>query len=410
MPQNHKALYLINELRKYSDTAVGTTRLSYSDNFLAARDFLRDFMKSAGMTVHVDALGNLIGTYEGLEPELPAVWSGSHLDSVPSGGAYDGVLGIVLPLACIAAWHEQGYRPRHSVSIIAFVEEEGTLFSMPCIASQVLCGEFADKKAAELLDSKTGQTLNDYLLQAGLNTEPFTQARLDLTRIKCFLEAHIEQGEELDLAGLGVGIVSSIVGIDRYELRITGQANHAGTTRMSSRRDAMVAAAYLTLRMNEAALASQGEFVATVGRITLSPNAVNVVPGAATVYVETRAANEQILNEAKSVLYKTLEAIKKLYAVECQIVAVNKIAPVQLNKMIMDVFAEAAEEIGLAYKVLPSWAGHDAKVFAEYVPTGMLFVPSVLGISHAPEEYTADKDINSAYAVLDKALRSLADE
>lgn len=404
----NKTLEIINRLAEFGKTETGTTRLSYSEEFIAAQHYLREVMLSCGMQVQLDDFGTLIGTYKGLDSTLPAVWSGSHLDTVPSGGNYDGVLGIAMPLACMLYWREVGFVPKCDVKVIAMPEEEGTLFKPGCMASAVICGELQERQEDSIFDPD-GNSLESYLIKAGLNTNPFRTAVQDLSKIKCFLEAHIEQGEELELAGMSVGVVDSIVGIDRYEFRLCGVANHAGTTRMGSRKDAFVGAAFVASSLYEKASDSNGRFVATIGRVNLFPNAVNVIPGEANISIETRAANFDILNEAKQAVYATLDEMQSLYGVKYELIALNKIAPVQLNPQIIELLSANSTKLNLKYKTLPSWAGHDAKVFAEYVPTGMVFAQSAKGISHSPDEFTAAADIDNTFAVFEATLKDLTE-
>lgn len=403
------ALDIINSLRQYGGTPQGTTRLSYTKEFVAARDFLQVFMQEINMSTEVDSMGNLIGTYKGKKSNS-AVWTGSHLDTVPLGGNYDGVVGIALPLACMYAWHQEGFVPEHDVKVIAMVEEEGTMFSMPCIASQVLCGEFVDRQEQDLRDNKTGKTLLDHLRACGLQGNPFQDAVLDMSRVRCFLEPHIEQGEDLELTNTELGIVTSIVGIDRYEFKLTGKSNHAGTTRMLSRQDALVAASYLTLKVHEAARAANGEFVATVGRMEITPNAVNVIPGEVIVYVEARAGDLEKLSEVKKMIHSILTQMQEIYNVDYEQIRLNRIAPVHLNKDIICDLQQACKDKGVSCKLMPSWAGHDAKAFAEHVPTAMLFLPSVKGVSHSVHEYTHPKDIDNAFDVFDVVLRKISNK
>lgn len=403
----NKVLEIINALAEFGKTETGTTRLSYSEEFIQAQNYLREFMMSCDMQVQIDDYGNLIGTYKGLDSSLPAVWSGSHLDTVPSGGNYDGVLGIAMPLACISHWYSSGYRPQCDVKVVAMAEEEGTLFNC-CMGSQVMCGEMRSCRETDIKDAH-GRTLENYLQSAGLSGSAFETAVQDLSQIKCFLEAHIEQGEELDIAGLSTGVVNSIVGIDRYEFELTGVANHAGTTRMASRKDVLVGAAFVAERLYEQALASQGSFVATIGKVNLFPNAVNVIPGEARIHIETRAANYDILADAKTIVYDLLEKMQDKYGVTYKLVAINRIAPVQLNAQIIQLLSSSAQSLGVEHQVLPSWAGHDAKVFAEYVPTGMVFARSVKGISHSPDEFTAAEDIDNTFKVFEATLKKLTE-
>ena len=406
---DNKAIDLLNKLEQFGGSPQGVTRLTYSDTYQKAQEFLRSYMLECNMTVETDAMGNLIGTYKGSSPQLPAVLTGSHLDTVPNGGKFDGALGIAVALACVKEWYEQGYIPKHSLKVIAMAEEEGTLFNIGCMGSRVICGEFADLDEEQILDAH-GKSFKEYLTDMGLSGKAFSDGIRDMDKIKCFLEVHIEQGEELDRQAVNIGIVNSIVGIDRREFVIKGQANHAGTTRMASRKDPLAAAGYFMQRIYDRALAADGDFVATVGKIEAYPNAVNVIAGEVVLHVETRAGNQTLLDIAEQAIYEIMQEMCTKYNVNYTLKAENKIQPIELSTDIIDIFRDNCAKLGLSSCIMPSWAGHDAKVLAEKVPTGMLFAPSVAGISHSPFEHTKDQDIKNVTAVLKATLTSLCNE
>lgn len=398
---------ILEKLKSFGGTEAGTTRLSYSPEFLQARDFLAAYMQACGMNTEIDLMGNLIGSYLGTKPELPVVLTGSHLDTVPNGGNYDGALGIAMPLACIKKWATEKFRPERTVKVIAMVEEEGTLFNIGCMSSRTLIGEFQNLSEANIMDSE-GRSFESYLQGAGLAGRVFKEAVWDMSVVKCFIETHIEQGEELISQGLSVGLVETIVGIDRREIVLQGQANHAGTTKMQGRRDALLGAAEVISKVNLLAKASAGEFVATVGKLDIFPNAVNVIAGQVKVHIETRAASQIILEQAYQEIIKILDAVSASCDLTYKIVAEHKIAPIELSPEITAVFQDVCEKQKISFRRLPSWAGHDAKVLAEKVPTGLLFLPSVAGISHSPLEFTREIDIAKGLTVLEQTLKNLS--
>lgn len=406
---DNKAVEILNKLEKFGGSPQGVTRLTYSEAYKKAQDFLREYMLECNMSVEVDAMGNLIGTYQGSNPELPAVLTGSHLDTVPNGGKFDGALGIATALACVKDWYEQGYTLKHSLKVIAMAEEEGTLFNIGCMGSRVICGEFLELGEDKVLDAR-GKSFKEYLADMGLDGNAFSRGVWDTDKLKCFLEVHIEQGEELDRQAINIGIVNSIVGIDRREFVIKGQANHAGTTRMASRKDPLAAVGYFMQRMYDRALAAAGDFVATVGKIEAYPNAVNVIAGEVIIHVETRAGNQPLLYVAEQAIYEIMQEMCTKYNVSYTLKAENKIQPIELSAEIIDIFKDNCTKLGLSSCVMPSWAGHDAKVLAEKVPTGMLFAPSVAGISHSPFEHTNDQDIKNVTAVLKATLARLCND
>lgn len=393
----------------------GTTRLSWSKEFLDAQQFLRRYATEAGLSCETDGWGNLLMTVPGTEA-LPPVYTGSHLDSVPHGGSYDGALGITVPLAIAKTWQQEGYRPRRPLTIIAFAEEEGTRFGRPCLGSQSLIG-LLHKEEAETWKTAEGESLPELLHRAGLQGDPF---QAHLPEGKCFLELHIEQGRALEDAGLPLGVVSAIVGIRHYQFTWEGVTNHAGTTAMKDRHDALVAAAAMVGKIYEYAKASstpealKGQpdwaIVATVGQIKAEPGAANVVPGKAEHSLEIRCSTEQGLDRAIAFYRRAAEDIAKEYGVTCQIRQLDQIPPVPMAPELMEKFEETAKELQVPYQIQPSWAGHDAMILSHKLPTAMLFVPSQKGISHSPEEYTPAKEIGQAAQVLKRVLKGLTGE
>lgn len=390
----------------------GTTRLSWSRPFLEAQDFLQKYAKGAGLHCDRDSWGNLLMTVPGTEG-LPPVYTGSHLDSVPHGGKYDGALGITVPLAIAKAWQQEGYRPRRSLTIIAFAEEEGTRFGRPCLGSQSLLGQLR-REEAENWRTAEGESLAELLQQAGLQGDPFADR---LPEGKCFLELHIEQGRALEDAGLPLGIVSAIVGIRHYQFTWEGVTNHAGTTAMKDRHDALVAAAAMVEKIytyakgssTPEALQNLSDYaiVGTVGQISVQPGAANVVPGRAEHSLEIRCSTEKGLDKAIDFYQTAAEEIARRYGVTCQIRRLDRIPPVPMAPALMQQLEEAAGALQVPYQLQPSWAGHDAMILSHRLPTAMLFVPSKKGISHAPEEYTPADQIGQAATVLKRVLEGL---
>lgn len=407
----------------------GVTRLSYSSAYRQGIELVRSWMAEAGLRTRLDGVGNLIGRLDGaggvgempagearngarrdadqVEPSLPVVMTGSHMDTVPCGGVLDGALGIVAAIECVQAWREEGWRPCLPVEVVAFVEEEGTRFGIGCMGSRAMMGDPAVADAEALRDA-TGRTLAAHLREWGLDPGSTGDARRDPKGIRCFLELHIEQGEELELTGSPVALVTRIVGIDRYRVRVRGRASHAGATRMDRRSDALVAAARVIDWVYERALAQQDVCVATVGRVNVSPGATNVVPGEADFVVEVRSPEARVLEDFRADLQARLQEVAGGCRVRCQVEWEHRTAPVSLDGRVLKVLREVAEELAVGYCEMPSWAGHDAKVFAPLVPTGMIFVPCRGGISHAPEEDTYWDRAALGVELLCRTLRRLA--
>lgn len=383
----------------------GTTRLSWSKPFLEAQKYLRHYAEDAGLQCQRDGWGNLLMTVPSKE-DLPPVYTGSHLDTVPHGGKFDGALGITVPLAIAAAWHQAGFRPRRPLTIIAFAEEEGTRFGTPCMGSQAMAGKLQEKNPDSFVTAE-GHTLRQLLQEAGLEGDPFTP---HLLPGKCFLELHIEQGRSLEDAKLPLGIVSAIVGIRHFMITVQGKANHAGTTAMKDRQDALAAAAAEITEIYQKALSSNGQYVATVGHIRVSPDAGNVIPGEAEFSLEIRAEEDSTMDQAVSAYKDFSQNLEKQFGVHFRWNQLDQIPPLPMNRKIMELFKEYAIKEGISFQIQPSWAGHDAMILGHELPTAMLFVPSKNGISHSPEEFTSAEDIGQAAEVLEKVLTHLTRE
>ena len=384
----------------------GLTRLSYSPEFQAAQTMLAEFMKNIGMTVAIDAVGNLIGTYPGRDNSLKPICSGSHLDSVPNGGMFDGALGIVTALECLRGWHEEGWQPLRPVKVIAFVEEEGSRFGSVCFGSRAMAGELHGTDPGSFRNSE-GRTLPEFLADCHLDNDPFNK-ETSLQNNAAFVELHIEQGAALTESGCSVGIVKAIAGIKRLNVVIKGKANHSGSTAMHRRQDALVAASSLVAFVYDNALASHGNYVATVGKLNVLPNAENVIPGEVQLTIEMRSADTTVLEAAKEKIMRQYLQISTDYKVTIETVSEYNVAPMPMDKELIQTITEASDSLGIDYRLLPSWAGHDAMIIGRYIPTAMIFVPSINGISHSPLELSEWPAIEKATKVLDNTLKTLA--
>lgn len=398
----------IEKLDQIGKTASGgTSRLSYSQAWSEGVAFASGLMTEAGMTVERDPIGNIIGTYQGIEPTLPYLLVGSHLDTVPEGGSLDGALGVIGAIACIRSWYQAGYRPMRTVKVIATVEEEGTRFGLGCMGTRYIAGELTAEKLLALAD-KEGKTLESYLAD---NTMDFAQLANGLIQPKdvfAFLELHVEQGYELDLSGQPCAIVTDIVGIDRHWITLEGHANHAGTTRMDRRRDALVAASMLVEEMYQAATASQGLYVATVGAFNVLPGATNVIPGQVELTIETRAAKDATLEAVHKEIELLLAKVAEKYKVKTQITNRRFAPAVALSGKLVEEFGKAAGDVSLSVPQMPSWAGHDAKIMATVTACAMLFVTSLNGTSHSPLEATKWEDVEKGLMVFKQMMKRIA--
>ena len=385
----------------------GTTRLSYTAEYLAAQAFLQREMLESGMLAEVDPIGNLIGTYVGREPELTAVMSGSHLDTVPAGGNFDGALGIVAALECVRSWQEEGYRPKRTVRVIATIEEECTAFGMACFGVRVRGGEFK-KQQPESIVHLTGGSLAECLQEAGLPHSALQDAAVGFQDLAAFVELHIEQGCVLESNGQSIGVVNAIVGQRRYTVTLNGESNHAGTTPMGYRRDTVYAFSRICHQSVEKAKKMGDPLVLTFGKVEPRPNTVNVVPGKTTFTIDCRHTDATVLRDFTQQLENDMRAICDEMDIGIDIDLWMDEEPVPMNKELVATLTELCESEKLNYRVMHSGAGHDAQIFAPRVPTCMIFIPSINGISHNPAERTNITDLAEGVKTLALMLYQLA--
>ena len=368
----------------------GMMRTAFSPADVAGREFVISLMQSAGLTVRTDSAGNIIARRAGTAAALPAIALGSHTDTVPNGGQYDGALGVIAAVEVAQTLADRGRQLRHPLEIIIFTNEEGTGFHRWLLGSRAMAGllEPADYTAVD----DAGVSLDERLAAVGGDLSRIDTARRPPGELAAYFELHIEQGPTLESRGLPIGVVSGITGRAVFAVSVTGAANHAGTTPMTERQDALAAAAHLTLAVQDIAARSEICRVATVGRLQVHPNAVNVIPGAVTMGVEFRDLYPNALTAAETVLRRRSLEIAAATGVAITVEPLESTPPVPLPAAMQELVAAAAAQSGLAHCSLPSGAGHDAQAIAAIAPAGMIFVPSIAGISHAPQEYTPPPD------------------
>jgi N-carbamoyl-L-amino-acid hydrolase len=367
-------------------------RVAYSPADLEGRRWVEAQMSHLGLQVTTDQAGNSICRYPGQAPALAPIAVGSHTDTVLQGGRYDGALGVAAAMACARALAEAGLRLRHPVEVVDFAAEEATMGGT--IGSRAMAGLLDP----DILDTPAwdGIPIAQHLEAAGLNPTRVIQAKRAPGSLACFLELHVEQGGTLDRSGVPLGIVEGIVGIRRYSAVFEGRANHAGTTPMAERKDALVLSAPFILAVRDVALAHN--IVGTVGALELLPGFPSVIPGRVELSVETRGLAETSLDEAEGELSGlALEMAGTLSAL-------SRKPPTRSDPLLVDILASTCQEMGLPYQHLPSGAGHDAMCMAHLAPQAMLFVPSRGGISHSPEEYTDPESCVTGAQVLLNSL------
>jgi beta-ureidopropionase / N-carbamoyl-L-amino-acid hydrolase len=377
--------------------ADGVTRVAYSDADLQGRQHVIGLMKQAGLSPRIDPAGNLIGARAGREPGLPPILFGSHIDSVPNGGNFDGPLGSLAAIEVAQTLAEQHITTRHPLEAVVWVNEEGFAYGSGLDGSRAASGELTP---GELDQAWNGVKKADAIRRIGGNPDRLEEARRSPSSIHCYLELHIEQGGSLDRQSVPIGIVEGIVGIDRYQARVRGAANHAGTTPMGDRQDALIAAAQLTLEVREIVTAEPGRQVGTVGQLTVSPNVPNIIPGEVRLTIELRDLSpEKIARLADRVVARSRD-IAAATRTTIEISRTSHHEPALAHPQIQQAIEQAALSLGFAALRLPSGAGHDAQVLARIGPMGMIFVPSVGGISHSPKETTRWDDCARGASVL----------
>jgi N-carbamoyl-L-amino-acid hydrolase len=375
----------------------GVSRVAYSDADRQGREFVIGLMKAAALDTTIDAAGNIIGRRAGSDATRPPILFGSHIDSVPEGGNYDGDVGSLGAIEVAQSLAEQQVVTRHPLEVVVFQNEEGGLFG-----SRALTGEL---HAAELaLISNSGKTIGEGITFIGGDPARLDTVRRQRGDLTAYLELHIEQGGTLDREKIDIGVVEGIVGINQWEVTVEGLANHAGTTPMGQRRDALLAAAKFVEAVNRVVTSMPGRQVGTVGRIQAFPGAPNVIPGKVVLTLELRDLDAAKIQSLFRRITAQSRRIGGASGTTFSYREINVNVPAPTDPRMRALIAASARELGLSTKSLPSGAGHDAQDMARLAPTGMIFVPSVGGISHSPRELSRPSDIENGANVL---LRSV---
>jgi N-carbamoyl-L-amino-acid hydrolase len=375
----------------------GIDRVAYGDADLAARDWVMGAMREAGLDVRMDTAGNIIGRRAGLDDARPPLMTGSHIDSVPGGGNYDGQVGAVAALEVAQTLADQNVRLRHPLEVVIFQNEENGK-----VGSKAMRGQ----DPASYLDLMThsGKMIRDGIRFIGGDPARLSEAARQPGSIAAFLELHIEQGAVLERAGVPIGIVLGIVGIKRWAVTVEGFANHAGTTPMDQRRDALLGAARFVDAANRVARSVPGRHVATVGTLTAEPGAPNVIAGRALLTLEMRDLELDTVDGLFERMRVEADRVAAETDTRFEFTEIYRTLPARTDERMRAVIAEAAGELNLATQSLPSGAGHDAQEIAQLAPMGMIFVPSIGGISHSPREFSESVAIENGANVLLHAL------
>lgn len=397
----------LEHLKQYTATpGEGCTRLPFTMESQKAVDYLKKIMLEAGLYVHEDEAGNIFGTLEGEEKNLPCIMMGSHYDSVINGGDYDGIAGIISAIEVARLMKENNIKPKHNYVVAGFCDEEGMRFGTGYFGSKAMLGQL-DVEYCKHFTDKNGITVYDAMKDYGLDPEKIKEARWDISKIGSFIEIHIEQGPILYSAGIDLGLVEWIVGIERFMFTVHGRSDHAGTTPMNMRKDAVDAATKVISKIPDWAREKADGTVATVGYIKTIPGGMNIVAQDVEFTVDIRSKNnnniEDIVNKINESLKKEVDTFDGSYDSDTKLM----ITPVQLSNDMLDVLEDSCKEKKYSYKRMLSGAGHDALAIGQILPTVMLFVPSKDGRSHCPIEFSQYSDFGKSILVAYDLVQAL---
>lgn len=391
----------------------GVTRLVFSIKELRSRQVLIHLMWQAELKIHIDAIGNIFGRFQGSDPGAPAVLAGSHLDTVIHGGKYDGPVGVIGALEAIRTISENKIAIRSPLEMVCFVGEESSRFGFSTLGSSLAAGEVHLKDLANAVDPQ-GTKLENLLASLGITRRNLKSLKRDPKGLKAYLELHIEQGPILEAKGKRIGLVTSIAAPSRFKVIFAGRADHSGTTPMEMRKDALVAAAqfieYVEKICRKFSSMAKGRVVGTVGAMKIEPGVINAVPGRAELSVDIRSTSARSKERVTRMVKNFAEEIARKRTIGVELLTIREENPVPLDKRLLRVTREICDEKKIVYEIMPSGAGHDAMKMAKITPAGMIFVPSKRGISHNPLEWTAAADIALGAQLLMETMIRVANE
>ncbi|CAB4261677.1 unnamed protein product [Prunus armeniaca] len=403
----------IDELSTFSDTpAPSVTRILYSDKDVLARRFIKNLMGLSGLSVREDAIGNIFGRWEGYNPDLSAVGTGSHIDAIPYSGKYDGVVGVLGAIEAINVLKRSGFKPKRSLEVILFTSEEPTRFGISCLGSRLMAGSKALANA--LKTTVDGQNISffDASQSAGYTKDEgdLSSVFLEKGSYSAFVELHIEQGPILEDEGISIGIVTAIAAPASIKVDFEGNGGHAGAVLMPNRNDAGLAAAELALAVERHVLESGSiDTVGTVGILELHPGAINSIPSKSHLEIDTRDIDEERRNIVIEKIHQSAITIASKRGVNLsEFKIVNQDPPALSDKSILDAMEASSKELNLTHKFMISRAYHDSLFMARVSSMGMIFIPCYKGYSHKPEEYASSQDISNGVKVLALTLAKLS--
>ncbi|WP_099352566.1 Zn-dependent hydrolase [Fredinandcohnia onubensis] len=395
---------LFNKINQYNSGEKGITRIAYTNEEQTCTHAFMRMCKTEGLEISMDQCGNVIARREGKNKDLPPVIMGSHLDTVYQGGKYDGVVGVTAALEVVKRLNEKGIETAHPIEIVSFACEESARFGVSTVGSKAMSGRF-DKEKFRHLKDRDGITMEEALSLCALDIDSVEEASRENEEIKAFFELHVEQGPVLMNNNKNIGIVTGIAASVRLFIKIKGTASHSGTTPMHMRKDALLGASEIALELEKIAKEEQQYgTVATVGVMDIHAGAMNVVPGEVDIKVDIRSTSVESRQSVLDHLHKTIQALETNRQLEIVSNEIISEEPVLLSKEINDITESICESLNLSYQKMASGAGHDAMNMTKLCPTGLIFVPSVDGLSHHPDEYTELKDIMIGIDVLEELI------
>lgn len=401
----------LEKINSYNSTPeFGTTRVLFTECEVAAREYVKNEMKSLGLVVREDSIGNIFGTLVGNKPELPPVWTGSHIDTVLNAGMFDGMAGVVGGMEALRLIKESGVKFDRNIEVVVYTSEEPTRFGLCCLGSRAMAGHLT-LEDARILKDENGKTLESVLQELGYNLNNFDHIYVKKGQVFGAIELHIEQNNKLEKKGLPVGIVKTICAPTNYTVEVTGCQSHAGGTSMEDRRDAYAASCEIALVLEKLALKCNSEYnTATIGRVEVIPNAVNVIPGKVKFSIDIRDCEFETKMELVEKLKKEIKKIEEKREVQVNLINENNDIPMKCDPTIVEILRNSCEEKNIEYDIMISGAYHDSMFVGEFTPVAMIFVPSKNGISHSPDEWTDYKDIALGVDVLAKSLLELSNK
>lgn len=399
----------IEELSEFNSTpGEGLTRFSLTKPEREARKYLKKEMEDIGLEIHEDTAGSIFGKMEGRNKNAPSIIIGSHFDSVKHGGNFDGPAGVIMGLEIMRVLKEQGVKPKYPIECVAMIEEEGGRFGSGVFGSRAMTGKISYQ---ELLENKdeNGISMAEAFKEYGYKPKDIKNAQRDPEDIKAFIELHIEQGPVLEKENKDVGLVEFIVGINEFQVTVKGRPDHAGTTPMDMRKDALSSATEVINKVENFAIEAGKGTVATVGNINITPGATNIIPGEVKFTVDIRSKDKDCIKMVKNNIKNELKEIEETYKITWNINELLNVEPVELSTEIINIFEDVAKEKSFDYKKMLSGAGHDAMIMASITDVGLIFVPSKDGRSHCPEEWTDYEDLQKGIELIYHTVKELAE-